>query len=371
MSMMNGTGGRRARRAALASGVPLLVLALGRCSADGGGAVAGGGSAAAGGTAAAGGQAGSGGSAAGAGQGGGIGLDVQAGKDYTAEEYFVDDPPPQSCDGGANPTAPGGTPECPDDKNLEGCRCPTIGATAPCWPGYRRNRNRGDCADGMTTCSADGERLAWGPCQGFTGVDPNTYQPLGATGGAACQCFSGGYWRIENLSPCFFTSGANVVAGAVSTIPPGACPAAGSVDFTTGQKPTQAWSANSVTADCTGFFELCFTLKALSAPGASPAGGDCTMQRVCSAAYYGTANVAQPFPDLPSWITSSAEQQCAQRFVDNGGYAEMSVDGTSDECDRVQKTFQTVTYCPLKCADPANAQDPECANCTNGGGGPF
>jgi hypothetical protein len=41
---------------------------------------------------------------------------------------------------------------------------------------------------------------------------------------------------------------------------------------------------------------------------------------------------------------------------------------TNEESNKV---FQTVTYCPLKCADPANANDPECVNCTNGGGGPF
>jgi hypothetical protein len=50
----------------------------------------------------------------------------------------------------------------------------------------------------------------------------------------------------------------------------------------------------------------------------------------------------------------------------------MSVTGESDVCEAVPAhVFQTVTYCPLKCADAANAQDPECVNCQNGGGGPF
>lgn len=290
--------------------------------------------------------------------------------DYSAEQFFLDDPPPLSCDGGGNPVKPGGTPECPDDKNLQGCPCTQVGATAPCWPGLRKHRNHGACKDGTTTCELEGEvALKWGECKGYKGLNPSTFMPLGTTGKAACTCFSGGFWQIDNLSPCFFTQG-TTVTGSVSTIMPGNCPAA--ADFLNGIPPAEPWSTNAVTSDCTGFFKLCYTLKALSTPNGQPGAGDCTMKQVCTEAYYSVVNVEQPFPDLPGWITQNAgETACAQAFVTNGGYAEMSVKGQSDECDKVEKVFQTVTYCPLKCADPANATDPECVNCQNGGGGPF
>src|SRR5262245_57531520 len=45
-------------------------------------------------------------------------------KDYSVDRIIGDDPPPMSCDGGGEPIVVGGTPECPDDKNLEGCPCP-------------------------------------------------------------------------------------------------------------------------------------------------------------------------------------------------------------------------------------------------------
>src|SRR5437016_5172716 len=64
---------------------------------------------------------------------GDMGLDVDA--------YWAQDPPPMFCtlDGGAlpPPPIPGGTIDCPDDKNREGCPCPTLGMTAACWPGLR------------------------------------------------------------------------------------------------------------------------------------------------------------------------------------------------------------------------------------------
>jgi hypothetical protein len=97
------------------------------------------------------------------------------------------------------------------------------------------------------------------------------------------------------------------------------------------------------------------------------------MKQVCTEGHLDTANTAQPFPDLGGWITAnSSEKACAAQFVTNGGYGEMSVSGESDECDQVpQKVFQTVTYCPWKCNDPAHKSDAECVNCQQGGGGPF
>ncbi|MCZ7687267.1 MAG: hypothetical protein M5U28_54440 [Sandaracinaceae bacterium] len=123
------------------------------------------------------------------------------------EAFWEDDPPPRECypDGGMGPLPdpPGGTPECPDDRNREGCRCPTVGETAPCWPGRRVNRNRGICRDGTTTCVPYDEFTGvWGPCTGY--VAPVE----GATRGAgACRCFSAGRWQIDNLSPASSTTG--------------------------------------------------------------------------------------------------------------------------------------------------------------------
>ena len=70
------------------------------------------------------------------------------------DAFFAEDPPPEYCGPGDADAAvlPGGTPECPDDKNREGCPCSLHGATAPCWPGLRVDRNRGICQDGVTTC---------------------------------------------------------------------------------------------------------------------------------------------------------------------------------------------------------------------------
>src|SRR5688572_14940002 len=63
---------------------------------------------------------------------------------YDPNAFFQTDPPPKMCnlDGTSfpQPEPPGGTPECPDDKNRAGCRCPEAGMQAPCWPGLRANR---------------------------------------------------------------------------------------------------------------------------------------------------------------------------------------------------------------------------------------
>ena len=94
------------------------------------------------------------------------------------------------------------------------------------------------------------------------------------------------------------------------------------------------------------------------------------MKQVCTQAHYDKANVTQAFPDLGAWLTDTpAEKQCAGAFVANGGYAEMSVDGISDECDKVQKVFATINYCPMAC----NGSNPPamCSQCKNGGSGGF
>ena len=296
------------------------------------------------------------------GAGGDITIDVQT-KDYSAEEFFNDDPPPLSCDGGGMVHPPGGTPECPDDKNLPGCGCPSKGATAACWTGKRKNRMHGDCKDGQTTCLLTGENdLAWGPCVGEK-------LPTGMTGKAACGCFSGGKWAIANLSPCFFSQGGgSAVIATTSTFLQGGlshCPA----DDTAA--PAEPWATDTITTDCTGSFKLCYSLKAGKAM--TPLPTDCEIVKVCSEAYYAKANTVQPFPALPGWLADPSTVSCAQQFVDSGGYGEMSVVGQSDECEGIDKVFNRVNYCPFYCNNSGDAgpPPPECATCMAGGSGNF
>jgi hypothetical protein len=291
---------------------------------------------------------------------------------YDPDAYWANDPPPQQClDSGLTTPVPGGTPECPDDKNRAGCPCPKVGEKAACWPGFRKNRNRGQCKDGTTTCTSQGEnQKAWGPCEGYVLPDPNA-----TSGAAACLCFSGGQWKLDNLSPCFVDNGGGPGSmGSVSTIISGGAVQCPPISGQTLEKPTQPWSPNTLKVDCAGHFKLCYALKAGKADTASPA--DCTLVKVCVEADYPTPNVVQKFPDLPAWVTTTqAEIQCGMKFASTGGYGEMSVVGLSVECDEIddgsggEKVFNRVTYCPLSCNDNPNL--PECKNCQAGGGGSF
>ncbi len=254
---------------------------------------------------------------------------------------------------GVDAAPPGGTPMCPDDKNLPGCTCPTVGATAACWTGLRAQRGIGVCKDGTTTCVMTGETSqGWGPCVGE--VPPT---PGATTGAAACKCFSSGQWAIANLSPCFY--GTNGSGGASSTTN------VGSVQCFATQPPavpTSDWSTDTVTADCVGTFTLCYTLKA--GMGSSPQPTDCTVAQVCTTNYYPVAGQVTPFPDLPAWTTStSAENACAAQFATTGGYGVMTATGESELCEAIGDVndagvqtpfvFNTVTYCPLSCStDP-------------------
>ncbi len=319
---------------------------------------------------------GNGGSGNGTGNGGtGVGADAgfvipdSGGSDVTQDAFYLNDPPPANCsDAGVKPPKIGGTLKCPSDKNLPGCPCGSgvkLGDTAACWPGYRTHRNHGDCKDGTTTCELQGENQpVWGPCQGFTGIDPKTYQVI--TPGS-CGCFTHGKWSIDNTSPCFACTdqACSSASGAVSTLKTTQqCPASATT------LPSEPWSGDTVSADCTGKFKLCYTLKALSAPNAQQAASDCVMKQVCTEAYYDQANQTQPFPDLGAWVTDTpAEKQCAAAFVSNGGYATMSVDGLSDECEKIQKDFATITYCPLACNNPNPPAI--CKQCKTGGTGGF
>jgi hypothetical protein len=289
--------------------------------------------------------------------------------DASADAFWANDPPPMVClsETGVVTPIPGGTPECPDDKNREGCPCPTEGKSAPCWPGLRKNRNRGVCVDGQTTCVKSGEfTFTWGACQGYVLPTP------GATAGKeACVCFSGGTWSIANLSPCFFGTSATVTTGAVSTVPTydstgkltgSACPSIGSGAVTA---PSTPWSHTTLKTDCAGHFKLCYTLKAGDVK--NPLASDCTVATVCAEGDYTTPNVEQKWPDLPSWVTNSAT--CAQKFNSTGGYGEMSVVGESVECNGVNKVFNRVGYCSSSCN--SNPSGPGCAGCSNGGSGSF
>jgi hypothetical protein len=273
--------------------------------------------------------------------------------DY-GDAFWAGDPPPASCgDSGVTPPLPGGTPDCPDDKNREGCPCPTEGVSAACWPGLRKNRNHGICKDGTTTCVRHEADLTWGPCSGY--VLPT--DPTG-TGKAACTCFSGGTWAIANLSPCFIGSG-STYTGAVSTLPnydgSGVAHPACTSD---GSEPSVDWSTTTLKVDCAGHFKLCYTLKAGSATAPTPT--DCVVTEQCAEGDYTTPNVVQKWGDLPHW--SSTDAACASKFATSGGYGEMSVVGTSVECDTVNKVFNRVTYCALGSSDPS---------CGAGGGGSF
>lgn len=289
------------------------------------------------------------------------------------DAFFANNPPPRYCgpdggDGGPSPTVPGGTPECPDDLLREGCPCFTMGETRPCWPGLRANRGRGICQDGMTTCRPYDEISGrWGPCEGYVLPDP-----AARLGPRACQCFSEGRWQIDNLSPCFVQQGPNIFAVSTyldargqaqcPTLAPGAMPA---------PQPGTVFSTNHLTVDCTGQFELCFTIRAGDV--ANPRATDCVLTRTCTSAWYGTAGARQTLPPLPAW--TAMDSTCVRRFYDNGGYGEMSVVGLSSECQRIDDgtmqpyVFVRAGYCPLRCNMTPTA--PECQACRNGGDGNF
>lgn len=72
--------------------------------------------------------------------------------------------------------------------------------------------------------------------------------------------------------------------------------------------------------------------------------------------------------------TFSTDAACARRFVDHGGYGEMSVTGQSSECQHIDDggqpyVFNRVTYRPTRCSMSPSL--PECVHCGNGGAGMF
>ena len=295
------------------------------------------------------------------------------------DAFFADNPLPRYCgpdggnDAGPPPMLPGGTAECPDDLTREGCPCTALGEMHSCWPGLRANRDRGTCHDGMTRCEPYDELGGrWGACEGYTLPDPAVH-----LGPASCQCFSRGQWEITNSSPCFITYGSGAPTDpvyAVSTYLDAAgqahCPTQSSNMPPPRPMAGTNFSQDFLTVDCTGQFELCYAIRAGDAT--HPLASDCTVARVCTSAWYGTANVRQAFPPLPAWAGTDAA--CTRRFVDQGGYGEMTVTGQSSECQRIDDAghpyvFNRVTYCPARCSMTPTL--PECARCGNGGAGMF
>lgn len=300
---------------------------------------------------------------------------------------YANDPPPKYCvlDGGQSaPPAPGGTAECPDDKNKPGCGCNTAGETAACWTGLRVNRHNGVCKDGMTTCKQINEnQKAWGPCEG---------QVLPASGAVkgkeACKCFSVGQWKLANLSPCF-REYCNATPDPVTGCPPANVAgyyAVSTFDDGTGAKcttqgpmpppsmPPGPWTTDTLLTDCAGRFTLCYELKA--GDFANPQPTDCSLTKQCVTGDYLKENVEQKFPDLPAWV--SMDQACAKQWdKGGGGYGEMTVVGESVLCDKVDDgagkafVFNRVKYCPSTCRLPENTMKPECLNCGQGGSGEF
>jgi hypothetical protein len=289
--------------------------------------------------------------------------------DASAESFFINDPPPPMClpDGGmAKPPQIGGTADCPEDKNREGCTCPKDGTQAACWPGKRQNRNHGICHDGKTTCRASAEfGKAWGPCEGYVLPDEGATQ-----GPAACRCFSNGKWALDNLVPCIsqdpsgpwlYSSHPDAADGfkcePVSMFPP--------------PKPSASWTPSTLNVDCAGEFKLCYTMKAGDAN--APASDDCTLMQSCVEVWYEQGGKTQKLPDLPGW--TSSDRACAKRFVDHGGYGEMTVLGKSAECDPVNDgngeayVFARTAYCGPNCAATPDADG--CKGCAIMGSGSF
>lgn len=300
---------------------------------------------------------------------------ADAGPSPNPDAFWEEDPPPMVCreDGtrGTPADVPGGTPECPDDKNREGCECPLemVGQTAPCWPGLRVNRNRGICTDGVTTCERLGEFVTqWSACEGA--VLPVEGVELGPE---SCGCFSRGKWELTNTSPCFITypDGSLHAVSTFETANGVSCPT--EIDASSPPpkpEPGKVFSQNTLTVDCEGQFNLCYTIKAGNFE--SPQANDCVLAESCVETWYVERDVPQQLPPLPSWQGSSS--LCATQFQSVGGYGEMTVVGLSTECEEIGSAsepvvFNRVKYCPSSCNETPSA--PECQNCGNGGSGTF
>jgi len=307
------------------------VLALGGCAASGsGGTGRGDRDGSTGGT-----DGGGGGMDAGIGPGtdGSSGIDTGSAPDDGGTAFCG----PDGGDAGPPPD-PG---ECMDGVAVPGCTCDTVGETR-------------DCRTGRTiTCEPFGEFGGkWGPCLG--------------------DCFSSGRWEIDNLSPCFVTYSSGQTY-ALSTILSGGSAACPSVpDTPPPPTPGSDWSPNRLTVDCEGMFELCYTLKAGEA--SAPSDSDCVVTRVCTEGWYEERGVTQELPPLEAWV--GMDTACAEMFAESGGYGEMSVLGTTVDCEIIDDdrgdhhVFNRVQYCPL-CCNTGECSGAMCEGCMMGGSGSF
>ena len=290
--------------------------------------------------------------------------------EITADAFFINDPPPPMCNADGTMESvepPGGTPNCPDDKNREGCPCPKVGMQAACWPGKRANRNHGICEDGTTMCIETPEfGPRWGACEGYV-------LPLeGAMFGKdACGCFSSGTWDLSNLAPCIFHGGTGKTYLYSSKLT-----ADGKIDCGSNVPepppvPSGNWSDSKLNVDCAGQFKLCYAIKAGDVD--NPRSDDCEIMQHCEDLWYPTAGMDQTLPPLPAW--SSANTACAAKFEQVGGYGEMTVIGKSIECDVVDDgkgnpyVFHRTDYCPPSCQDTPDSA--ACKDCRTGGSGMF
>lgn len=283
------------------------------------------------------------------------------------DAYFWAETPPSMClaDGGRIDPPATAPVECPADRRREGCRCDTIGEVGACWPGPRRNRERGSCRDGMATCvEIDEFGGEWGPCVGAV------LPAAGATrGAAACECFSAGRWEIDNLNPCFVNNGQAAVSTFINESGVAQCPT--QIQLPPQPEPGTSWSTDRLTVDCAGRFELCYAIRAGNFE--APSDQDCVIAESCVETWYPEANTRLELPALPAW--TSSDTTCIQSFIANGGYGEMSVLGLSIECDEIQAedggrlVFNRVRYCPSMCN--SNPGAPGCENCQMGGSGNF
>jgi hypothetical protein len=289
----------------------------------------------------------------------------------TVDAFFVNDPPPPMCgmDGMMEQAqSPGGSPQCPDDKNREGCPCPEAGATAACWPGKRVNRMHGICKDGKTTCAQTEEfGLRWSHCEGY--VLPN---PDATAGPEACGCFSSGTWNLTNLAPCIFHGDMGTFLYSSKLTSDGKIDCGKGLDQSKPPPvPDGIWSKDTLNIDCAGQFKLCYTIKAGDVKAPSP--DDCMIMQSCVDVWYAEVGKDQALDDLPSW--SSPNTECAAKFDSSGGYGEMTVIGKSAECDVVDDghgnpyVFHRTDYCPPSCQNDTTS--PECKSCQTGGSGMF
>lgn len=300
---------------------------------------------------------------------------------------YKNDPLPKYCvlDGGAEAgPIPTGTADCPSDKNKPGCGCEKVGETAACWTGLRVNRKIGICKDGMTTCNQiDENTKAWGPCAGEVLPKPGVVR-----GTDACKCFSLGQWKLANLSPCFIEyNGDTMNPYPVSTVTDGTgrtpkpvgqsdCPSIPQSTPAPPPLPGSDWTTDTLKVDCAGHYRLCYQLKAGDIKNPQPT--DCAiMEKICVEVDYLQADMEQTLPPLPAWTSTAANTACAYKWRTSGGYGEMTVQGESVLCDKIDDgsgkafVFNRIQYCPSKCENGMNATDPECSSCVQDGSGVF